>query len=414
MVKKTKKAITGGTKMENLENLNAVIKVFGLGGGGTNAINHMINNKSCVNDVEFFAINTDAQHLKQSVVPEANKILIGLNNGRKLGLGAGAKPEVGKKAAEENRDRIEAALQGADLVFLAAGMGGGSGTGIAPVIAQMARDMGILTVAVVTLPFEWEGRKRMNAAISGRGILMESAHTVITVRNDSLNTYLEDEGKTDLGFLEAFKEVDRVLDDAVSGLVNIITEEGNMNLDFSDVETVLQLEGSSLMGIGYGEGQNRVQDATYRAIQNPLLEHDIRGAMGVILSVTGGEDLKYTEVSEVGRIVEELVDPDATVITGATINPAAPKGSIRVTLIATGFQNVAVEPAQPAKKPQVDFMQKKPTLNQAPNRNVANPQQIGDIRSRLANIDNQFNQRVGNQTDEPMPSWVNRRDREQN
>lgn len=324
--------------------LGARIKVIGIGGGGTNAINSMIKEQKCPG-VEFYAMNTDAQHLAKSNVEEQNRILIATNNGKRLGLGAGSRPEVGRKAAEESREEIARALEGADMVYIAGGMGGGTGTGVAPVVAGIAKEMGILTVAVVTMPYGWEGKRRWNYAVEGRRGLLQNAHTVITVRNDSLTKALEAQG-LEIGLEDAFKRVDSVLSDGVTGVVGIIKEDGVMNLDYADVETVMTHEGPSLMGIGYAEGPNRVEEATFAAIHNPLLERDIRGATGVILSVSG-KNVQYHELLQAGRIVASFVDPDATLITGASNNPEAKDGELRITIVATGFPEDVIDEEYP-------------------------------------------------------------------
>lgn len=341
--------VMGGSKMnktveEKTEVLGARIKVIGAGGGGTNAVNYMIEVGSCPN-VEYYAVNTDAQHLNKSRVKPENRILLATKDGKRVGLGAGSRPEVGRDAAEAAREVIMKALEGADMVYIAGGMGGGTGTGVAPVVAEIAKSMDILVVAVITMPYGWEGKKRWSYAVEGRRALLQSAHTVITVNNDSLTVNLDSQG-VDIALDEAFKQVDNVLNDGVKGIVDIIEEEGVMNLDYADVETVLKHEGPSLMGIGYSDGANRVEEATWRAIENPLLGRDIRGAKGVILSVSG-KKVQYKELIQAGNIVSGLIDPDATLITGSSTNPNAKDGELRVTIIATGFPEDVIDEEYP-------------------------------------------------------------------
>lgn len=327
--------------MENIiENMNmeenAKIKVIGVGGGGNNAINHMILSK--LENVEFIAVNTDAQALNRSLVPEENRIKIGakLTNG----LGAGALPEIGKKAAEESREAIQAALENTDMVFISAGMGGGSGTGAAPVIAQIAREMGILTVGVVTLPFDWEGKRRMQQALEGKKVLYENVDTLITIPNNRLREYLKQQNKK-VGLGDAFQEVDNVLRFAVQGICDLIMIPGLINTDFADIKTIMQVKGSSLMGIGQAEGEGRAKKATLAAMHNPLLEHGIDNAKGVIFNVTGGSDFSYDDLDEASDIIHQHVSEDANIIVGAVIKEGMEEGKIQVTVVATGFDENA-------------------------------------------------------------------------
>lgn len=339
----TYKRILGGSKkMENYNEMmldeNARIKVIGVGGGGNNAINHMI--RSNVQNVEFLAVNTDNQALNRSLVPMEKRIQIGVKSQR--GLGAGANPEVGRKAAEESKEEIENALKDTEMVFIAAGMGGGSGTGAAPVIAQIARDLGILTVGVVTMPFDWEGKKRMQQAQEGRKALFEAVDTLITIPNNRLREYLKQQNKKMI-LTQAFQEVDNVLRYAVQGICDLILEAGLINLDFADIKTILKTSGSSLMGIGEADGEDRAKKATLAAMHNPLLEHGIDNAKGVIFNVTGHpEDFTYEDLDEASAIIAQHVSEDANIIVGSTIKEDFEKGKIQVTVVATGFDEAVL------------------------------------------------------------------------
>jgi cell division protein FtsZ len=304
----------------------AVIKVIGVGGGGNNAVNRMIEHG--VKGVEFIAVNTDAQALNLS------KSEVRLQIGAKLtrGLGAGANPEVGKKAAEESKEQIEEALRGADMVFVTAGMGGGTGTGAAPVIAQIAREIGALTVGVVTRPFTFEGRKRQTQAIGGIGSMKEAVDTLIVIPNDRLLEIVD----KNTPMLEAFREADNVLRQGVQGISDLIAVPGLINLDFADVKTIMSNKGSALMGIGISSGENRAAEAAKKAISSPLLETSIDGAKGVLMNITGGSNLSLFEVQEAADIVASASDEDVNMIFGSVINDNL-KDEIIVTVIATGF-----------------------------------------------------------------------------
>ncbi len=306
----------------------AQIKVLGLGGGGSNALNRMI--KSNVRGIEFIAINTDAQALYHAESP--TKINIGKATTR--GLGAGANPEIGKHAAEESSEEIKAALQGADMIFLTCGLGGGTGTGSAPVIAEIAKELGILTVAVVTRPFSFEGARRKSQADEGLENLKAKVDTLITIPNDKILSLIDK--KTPM--VEAFSVVDDVLRQGVQGIADLITVHGLINVDFADVKTVMENAGSALMGIGYGTGENRATQAAKAAIESPLLELDIVGAKGILFNITGGNDLSMFEVDEAARIITEAADPDANIIFGAVVNDSY-TGEIKVTVVATGFED---------------------------------------------------------------------------
>jgi cell division protein FtsZ len=312
----------------------ATIKVIGVGGGGNNAVNRMIEHG--VQGVEFIAVNTDAQALNLSKAP--TKLQIGAKLTR--GLGAGANPEVGKKAAEESKEQIEEALKGADMVFVTAGMGGGTGTGAAPVIAQIARELGALTVGVVTRPFTFEGRKRATQAASGIAAMKEAVDTLIVIPNDRLLEIVD----KNTPMLEAFREADNVLRQGVQGISDLIAVPGLINLDFADVKTIMSNKGSALMGIGIASGENRAAEAAKKAISSPLLETSIDGAQGVLMNITGGTNLSLYEVQEAADIVASAADQEVNMIFGSVINENL-KDEIIVTVIATGFnENVASQP----------------------------------------------------------------------
>ena len=310
----------------------AIIKVIGVGGGGNNTVNRMIEHG--VQGIEFIAVNTDSQALNLSKAEV--KIQIGEKSAR--GLGAGANPEVGKTAAEESKEQIKAALQGADMVFVTAGMGGGTGTGAAPVIAQIARDLGALTVGVVTRPFTFEGRKRSTQATGGVSAMKEAVDTLIVVPNDRL---LEIVDKS-TPMLEAFREADNVLRQGIQGISDLIAVPGLINVDFADVKTIMSNKGSALMGIGMASGENRAAEAAKKAISSPLLETPIDGAQGVLLNITGDSNLSLFEVQEAADIVANASDQDLNMIFGSVINDNL-KGEIIVTVIATGFNEEIIQ-----------------------------------------------------------------------
>ncbi|GKU78372.1 cell division protein FtsZ [Paenibacillus sp. L3-i20] len=305
----------------------AQIKVIGVGGGGSNAVNRMIENG--VQGVDFITVNTDAQalHLAKS----EHKLQIGDKLTR--GLGAGANPDVGNKAAEESRELIVNQLKGSDMVFVTAGMGGGTGTGAAPVIAEIARECGALTVGIVTRPFTFEGRKRSGQAELGIEALKEKVDTLIVIPNDRLLEIVDK--KTPM--LEAFRAADNVLRQAVQGISDLIAVPGLINLDFADVKTIMTERGSALMGIGVANGENRAAEAARKAIMSPLLETSIDGARGVIMNITGGSNLSLYEVNEAAEIVISASDPDVNMIFGAIIDENL-NDDIKVTVIATGFE----------------------------------------------------------------------------
>ncbi|KKQ72196.1 MAG: cell division protein FtsZ, cell division protein FtsZ [Candidatus Peregrinibacteria bacterium GW2011_GWC2_39_14] len=307
----------------------ANLKVIGVGGGGGNAVNRMI--KAGLKGVEFIAVNTDAQALYHSNAD--TKLNIGKATTR--GLGAGGNPDVGKQAAEESKEELRAAIEGADMVFITCGLGGGTGTGGAPVIAELAKEMGILTIAVSTKPFGFEGNRRRMQAEEGLENLRNKVDTLIIIPNDRLLTLIDK--KTPI--TEAFSIVDDVLRQGVQGIADLITMHGMINVDFADVKTIMENSGSALMGIGYGTGENRATEAAKAAISSPLLEMSIEGAKGILFNITGGNDLSMFEVDEAARIITEAADPDANIIFGAVINDSY-TGEMKVTVIATGFENV--------------------------------------------------------------------------
>lgn len=304
-----------------------VIKVIGVGGGGGNAVNHMV--KSNIEGVEFICANTDAQALKNI----GARTILQLGTGVTKGLGAGANPEVGRQAALEDRERIAEVLQGTNMVFITTGMGGGTGTGAAPIIAEVAKEMGILTVAVVTRPFPFEGRKRMQIADEGIRMLSESVDSLITIPNEKLLTIL---GK-DASLLSAFAKADDVLAGAVRGISDIIKRPGMINVDFADVRTVMSEMGMAMMGTGCASGPNRAREATEAAIRNPLLEDvNLQGARGILVNITAGPDLSLGEYSDVGSIIEAFASEHAMVKVGTVIDPDM-RDELHVTVVATGL-----------------------------------------------------------------------------
>lgn len=317
----------------------AVIKVVGVGGGGGNAVKHMILN--AVEGVEFICANTDAQALKDI---DARTVLQ-LGSAITKGLGAGANPEIGRQAAMEDRERIEEVLTGADMVFITAGMGGGTGTGGAPVVAEVAREMGILTVAVVTKPFPFEGRKRMAIAEEGIKQLQDRVDSLITIPNEKLLAVL---GKA-TSLLDAFKAANNVLLGAVQGIADLIIRPGMINVDFADVRTVMSEMGMAMMGSGKATGENRARDAAEAAIRSPLLEDvNLEGAKGILVNITAGMDLSLGEFTEVGDTIEEFASSDATVVVGTVIDPEM-KEELRVTVVATGLGGSAQNRSKPAE-----------------------------------------------------------------
>ena len=319
------------------QNYLAVIKVVGIGGGGVNAVNRMI--EAGLKGVEFVAVNTDAQALLMS---DAD---VKLDVGRELtrGLGAGSNPDVGRKAADEHRDELEEVLKGADMVFVTAGEGGGTGTGGAPVVAEVAKSIGALTIGVVTRPFGFEGRRRSVQAEQGITELREAVDTLIVIPNDRLLEISDQETSV----LQAFRLADDILLQGVAGITELITTPGLINTDFADVSTVMRDAGSALMGIGKARGENRALEASRAAVSSPLLEASIEGARGVLLTIAGGSDLGLHEVNEAAEVIAQAADPDANIIFGAVIDDAL-GDDVKITVIAAGFADERSVPPAPA------------------------------------------------------------------
>ena len=336
---------------------NAVIKVVGVGGGGGNAVAHMVNSQ--VDGVEFITANTDSQAIKNC----GSKLQLQLGSNVTKGLGAGANPEVGRQAALEDRERIMDALQGADMVFITAGMGGGTGTGAAPVVAQLAKEMGILTVAVVTKPFPFEGRRRMQVAMKGIEELSQHVDSLITIPNEKLITVL---GRN-ATMIQAFRAANDVLQGAVQGIADLIVRPGLINVDFADVRTVMNEMGLAMMGTGAARGDDRAQAAAEAAIQNPLLDDvNLTGANGILVNITAGPDLTMAEFDEIGRVVGEFAAEDATVVIGTALDPDM-QDEVKVTVVATGLNRNATrqplprndfgyEPSTRRAKPQMEIV----------------------------------------------------------
>ncbi len=309
----------------------ARIRVVGVGGSGGNAVNHMVSSK--VKGVEFIAINSDAQDLHNSLAKK--KIHIGKNLTR--GLGAGGNPDMGRRAAEETREEINNAIKGSDMVFITGGMGGGTGTGAAPVVAKIARDSGALTVGVVTKPFLFEGQQRMRLALEGIEELKQEVDALITIPNDRLLAIVDKETTV----RSAFEQCDNILKQAVEGISDLITMPGIINVDFADIRSVMENAGSALMGVGISSGEKRAEEAARAAINSPLLEVSITGAKGVLFAIAGGEDLGMLEIQDSARVITESIDPQARVIFGAIRDEKLKKNELKVTVIATGFPEEA-------------------------------------------------------------------------
>ena len=353
MVTTTMMRLYGGREMfELIEKLapNAVIKVIGVGGGGGNAVAHMLN--ANIEGVEFVVANTDAQAMKSC----GSRTHLQLGGNVTKGLGAGANPEVGRQAALEDRERIEEMLEGADMVFITAGMGGGTGTGAAPVVAQLAKEKGILTVAVVTKPFPFEGRRRMQVALKGIEDLSQHVDSLITVPNEKLLSVLGRE----VTLLNAFKAANDVLQGAVQGIADLITAPGLINVDFADVRTVMSEMGMAMMGSGTARGDDRAQAAAEAAINNPLLEDvNLNGACGILVNVTAGPNLTMREFDEIGRVIHDFASEDATVVIGTSLDPEM-QDDVRVTVVATGLNRAAAvrQPARHQATQQVEMRQR--------------------------------------------------------
>ena len=322
------------------QNTFASIKVVGCGGGGNNAVNRMVD--AGLRGVEFISINTDRQALGQS------NAQVKIQIGEKLtkGLGAGAIPEVGRRAAEESREEIASALKGSDLVFITAGMGGGTGTGAAPIVAEIARDLGTLTIAVVTKPFNFEGKQRMKNAEAGIDELKQHVDTLVVIPNDRL-LQVVNKGTT---MLEAFRIADDVLRQGIQGISDLIAVPAMINLDFADVKTIMESGGMAHMGIGVGKGETRLVEAAKNAIASPLLETNIDGARAVLINVTGGADISIVDINEAANLIMEAADPDANIIFGAGIDETMGE-DVRITVIATGFEKTPFPSKEPARKP---------------------------------------------------------------
>lgn len=360
--------------IDNNINEGAVIKVIGVGGGGGNAINRMIEEN--VKGVEFIAANTDVQALKNSKA----ETVIQLGPKYTRGLGAGSQPEVGQKAAEESEQSIQEALQGADMVFITAGMGGGTGTGAAPIVAKIAKELGALTVGVVTRPFSFEGPKRGRFAAEGISLLKENVDTLLIISNNRLLEVVDK--KTPM--LEAFREADNVLRQGVQGISDLITAPGYVNLDFADVKTVMADQGTALMGIGVASGEDRVVEATKKAISSPLLETSIDGAEQVLLNITGGLDMTLFEAQDASDIVANAATGDVNIILGTSINEEL-GDEIRVTVIATGIDPTKKErkaSRSTQRTSQVQSVPQKPNLDIEPTKNNESQSAFGewDIR----------------------------------
>ncbi|MEM6253813.1 MAG: cell division protein FtsZ [Cyanobacteria bacterium P01_D01_bin.156] len=362
----------------------ARIKVVGVGGGGCNAVNRMID--SGVSGIEFWSLNTDAQALLKTGT--ASHLQIGQKLTR--GLGAGGNPAIGQKAAEESRDEISTAIEGADLVFITSGMGGGTGTGAAPVVAEAAKEAGALTVGVVTRPFTFEGRRRTTQAEEGIMALQECVDTLIIIPNDKLLSVISEQTPVQ----EAFRFADDILRQGVQGISDIITISGLVNVDFADVRAVMADAGSALMGIGVGSGKSRAREAAIAAISSPLLETSIDGASGAVLNITGGTDLTLHEVNAAAEIIYEAVDPNANIIFGAVIDERL-QGEVRITVIATGFNSeFRAAPAAPAAPSRI-----------AP---LKRPSSIGGTAADLAPKPNPTNQ-PGLSPNLDIPDFLQRR-----
>ena len=308
----------------------ANIKVIGVGGGGNNAVNRMVDNQ--IKGVQFIAVNTENQVL------ELSKADITIQIGEKVtkGLGAGANPQVGEEAAQESREEIIKALEGADMVFVTAGMGGGTGTGAAPIVAECAKEVGALTVGVVTKPFAFEGKRRRAAAEKGIEFLTQKVDTIIVIPNDKLLQVVDKK----CTITDAFSKADDVLRQGIKGISDLIQIPGLINLDFADVKTIMTEQGEALMGIGVGEGENRAADAAKMAINSPLLETSIDGAKGILLNISGSSDLSIFEVNEAAEIISDAADPDANIIFGSVIDESL-GGKVQITVVATGFNSSA-------------------------------------------------------------------------
>ena len=385
---------------------NAVIKVIGVGGGGGNAVQHMV--EAGISGAEFISINTDKQALDKNTAP--NKLVLGINTTD--GLGAGAEPDVGRQAALEDRDRIQEMLKGTDMVFITAGMGGGTGTGAAPVVAQVAKDLGILTVAVVTKPFELEGSKRMKIALEGVKELVEEVDSLITIPNQKLLEVLGE----DCQMIEAFKEANDVLAGAVRGISDIILCPGLINVDFADVKTVMSEKGTAMMGTGMGSGPDRARMAAEKAIESKLLEDiSLKDAKGVLVNITAGTEITLGEIRAVGDCIEEFADKDAIIVTGTVIDESVGNELI-VTVIATGLGNVSSSNTRllNSSSPTSTREQSDPTssertplpLSDAARNLIDNPPSIEKVIEKKKQKDKTTEDKVGDEEYLDIPSFV--------
>jgi cell division protein FtsZ len=359
-------------ELEETPTRNARMKVIGIGGAGGNAVNRMIDED--LEGVDFISANTDAQVLKESRAQATIQL------GKKLtrGLGAGARPEIGRQAIHESQDEVRKALDGADLVFITAGMGGGTGTGAAPIVGEIAREMGALTIGIVTRPFSFEGKKRMRQADQGLAELRRTADSMIVVPNDRLLSVV---GKG-TSFRDALKKADEVLLHATQGISDLIRVGGEVNVDFADVRTIMACRGPALMGSGFGEGDTRAQEAAQEAISSPLLDDvSIQGAQGVLINITGGMDLAIDEVSEISSIIQEEAGDDAEIIFGAVHDPTL-EGKVRVTVIATGFDRSRGEEEKKVIRPEFS----RPAPSRPQRERQAQPQAQATEQTRMAAV----------------------------
>jgi cell division protein FtsZ len=395
--------VNGNAFEKKMAQQTATIKVVGVGGGGSNAVNRMI--ESGIQGVEFIAMNTDIQVLDLSGAPK--KVQLGANLTR--GLGAGGNPEIGKSAAEESKNEIRKALEGSDMVFVTAGMGGGTGTGAAPVIADLAREIGALTVAVVTRPFSFEGPRRSRLAEQGVTSLMGRVDTIITIPNDRLLSVVE--RRTTL--VDAFRVADDVLRQGVQGISDIITIPGQINVDFADVRAVMTDAGPALMGIGYGVGEQRALQAAQSATNSPLLEQTIHGAKGLLVNVTSSEDLTLTEANEALLYIQQMCDEEeANIFFGTVVDPSM-EGTVRVTVLATGFNPYSAEGRKvadatfniPVEQPEVKAVVN--TVAPAPTVQRVEPKPLFNQNATPASRTNQFDaSEVFDESDLDIPAFI--------
>lgn len=379
--------------MDNNSTSVVKIKVLGVGGGGNNAVNRMID--ANVQSAEFVAINTDKQAL---LVSKAEKRL---QIGERLtkGQGAGAVPEIGRKAAEESKASITEILKGSDLVFITAGMGGGTGTGAAPVIAQIAKELGILTVGIVTKPFQFESRQRMEKAEKGIAELKKYVDTIVVIPNERLLTILPE--KTTL--VESFRYADDVLRQGIQGIADLIVFPGMINLDFADVVTVMKNRGMAHMGIGHGKGENKTLEAVRQAVASPLIETTIEGATGVVLNIKGGSDITLREVSEAANMVKEVIDPSCNLIFGSSIDPEM-RDEVEITIIATGFKNPSEEETKEEPQPEKEEEDQFKGFNPFGYNAAAQPQPQRDVN--LERADNNSSRVDVNPSINSIPPWI--------